>query len=616
MKAAAPDGSNCFGCGIDRDGADGPWLPAQPRLPPSNASRPRSRRAHVEAARRRHRPRDLPRPAAASAASSAVPSPPVVPPAPKGVVRARAAASAPPSPSSPWRSPPSRLAPPPPPPTPTWARSPKSPTPPPSSPAQSTRRNSSPPGPSNTRPTRPTGPRAQEAHSSLRRGQVCRSEHRRSQKQHQVLHPPQRERNDLARGAALPLLHHPRRRPALWKRPTTPPKSPTRRPRSPAKSTAPSNPTTSPATSNTSPTPRTPPTRAANASPAPPRAPANRTRSTTAARRRSGAKLTGLANTTTYHLRLVVSNAAGADTKEAARPSPPSPSTRRPSSPSTTPPTSSPLGQRNRQGQTPGQRRPRLRRQSPAASNTSPTPQFTATGFAGATAVPCEPATPFTDARTAKPTSPPPSPASAPSTTYHLRLAAENAAPAAGHQRSGRHLHHRRQSGQTDRRRHRQCHRTSARRPPRSSGEVERPAGADPALDVSCRFEYVTDQQFTEHGFENAGQAPCVGRNEVQSLTVAATAGQFRLTYGGQTTSDIRFNAIAEEVQEALRGMGVEVLVSGGPGDGAGSTPYRITFVGGLGEKDVAQIVATKPAPNSPRRYGERHHADHRRQRL
>jgi hypothetical protein len=42
------------------------------------------------------------------------------------------------------------------------------------------------------------------------------------------------------------------------------------------------------------------------------------------------------------------------------------------------------------------------------------------------------------------------------------------------------------------------------------SGEVERPSGnADPAFDVSCRFEYVSDQQFNESGFESPGTAEC-----------------------------------------------------------------------------------------------------------
>ncbi len=41
------------------------------------------------------------------------------------------------------------------------------------------------------------------------------------------------------------------------------------------------------------------------------------------------------------------------------------------------------------------------------------------------------------------------------------------------------------------------------------SGSVERPAGADPALDVYCFFEYVTEEQFTATGFENANRVGC-----------------------------------------------------------------------------------------------------------
>ena len=49
----------------------------------------------------------------------------------------------------------------------------------------------------------------------------------------------------------------------------------------------------------------------------------------------------------------------------------------------------------------------------------------------------------------------------------------------------------------------------------KAKGVVERPAGADPALDTSCRFEYITDAQFSENtgnslpGFEGASSAPC-----------------------------------------------------------------------------------------------------------
>jgi phosphodiesterase/alkaline phosphatase D-like protein len=41
------------------------------------------------------------------------------------------------------------------------------------------------------------------------------------------------------------------------------------------------------------------------------------------------------------------------------------------------------------------------------------------------------------------------------------------------------------------------------------SGKVERPGNPDPAFDASCRFEYVTDAQFTETGFEGASETLC-----------------------------------------------------------------------------------------------------------
>jgi hypothetical protein len=41
------------------------------------------------------------------------------------------------------------------------------------------------------------------------------------------------------------------------------------------------------------------------------------------------------------------------------------------------------------------------------------------------------------------------------------------------------------------------------------SGEVERPAGADPAFDVNCRFEYVPAQQFLSSGFQGAASTDC-----------------------------------------------------------------------------------------------------------
>ena len=53
------------------------------------------------------------------------------------------------------------------------------------------------------------------------------------------------------------------------------------------------------------------------------------------------------------------------------------------------------------------------------------------------------------------------------------------------------------------------------------SGELERPAGADPALDVNCRFEFVTEEQFSSTGFDGAGQASCA------QTPIASTAPDF-----------------------------------------------------------------------------------------
>ena len=44
-----------------------------------------------------------------------------------------------------------------------------------------------------------------------------------------------------------------------------------------------------------------------------------------------------------------------------------------------------------------------------------------------------------------------------------------------------------------------------------ASGKVERPANADPAFDTTCLFEFVTEEQFTSNGFNEAGQIECDG---------------------------------------------------------------------------------------------------------
>jgi hypothetical protein len=83
--------------------------------------------------------------------------------------------------------------------------------------------------------------------------------------------------------------------------------------------------------------------------------------------------------------------------------------------------------------------------------------------------------------------------------------------------------------------------------------------------------------------------------NEVQSITVDAAGGTFTITYSGQTTTAIAYNAAASAVQsalEALSNIGVgDVSVTGGPGSAGGATPYFIEFRKTLGQTNVAAVT-------------------------
>lgn len=91
--------------------------------------------------------------------------------------------------------------------------------------------------------------------------------------------------------------------------------------------------------------------------------------------------------------------------------------------------------------------------------------------------------------------------------------------------------------------------------------------------------------------------------NEIQSLTVAATAGKYRLAFKGESTPELAYNAPPATVQsalEALSGIGAaNVTVSGGPGDGSGSAPYTITFDGALHDK-AEGAMTVESGPDTP----------------
>lgn len=81
-------------------------------------------------------------------------------------------------------------------------------------------------------------------------------------------------------------------------------------------------------------------------------------------------------------------------------------------------------------------------------------------------------------------------------------------------------------------------------------------------------------------------------QNEVQTVTLTgATTGDFTLTFDGQTTAAIAYNALASAVQAALEALS---NVSAGDVTAAGDAggPYTVTFGGSLAQTDVATLTA------------------------
>lgn len=87
-----------------------------------------------------------------------------------------------------------------------------------------------------------------------------------------------------------------------------------------------------------------------------------------------------------------------------------------------------------------------------------------------------------------------------------------------------------------------------------------------------------------------------VPASEVQRVTITGTptGGTFTLTYAGQTTAPIAYNATATAVDSALEALSNigpgDVTCTGGPLPG---TAVDITFTGLLSGQNVAQITAT-----------------------
>lgn len=80
-----------------------------------------------------------------------------------------------------------------------------------------------------------------------------------------------------------------------------------------------------------------------------------------------------------------------------------------------------------------------------------------------------------------------------------------------------------------------------------------------------------------------------VGNDEIQQITTDSTGGTFTVSFGGQTTAPIAFDATAAQVEAALEALSTigenNVSVTGSAGT------YVITFTNALGRQNVAQVT-------------------------
>lgn len=74
------------------------------------------------------------------------------------------------------------------------------------------------------------------------------------------------------------------------------------------------------------------------------------------------------------------------------------------------------------------------------------------------------------------------------------------------------------------------------------------------------------------------------GVNEVQQVGVDATSGNYTLTYSGQTTANIAYNADAATIQTRLENLS---NIAVGDVEVTGTNPFYIRFTGDLAATDI-----------------------------
>lgn len=88
------------------------------------------------------------------------------------------------------------------------------------------------------------------------------------------------------------------------------------------------------------------------------------------------------------------------------------------------------------------------------------------------------------------------------------------------------------------------------------------------------------------------------GTNEVQKIVIDATSKNWKFGFDGEETGNLLFNISAAELQAAAEKLATinpgDLVVTGGPGNSGGTTPYILTFGGQYAGENVPQASATK----------------------
>lgn len=100
------------------------------------------------------------------------------------------------------------------------------------------------------------------------------------------------------------------------------------------------------------------------------------------------------------------------------------------------------------------------------------------------------------------------------------------------------------------------------------------------------RTNKATLRRLAGRGQAFSADAMPTGANDVQTVTVAATAGTFTLAFSGVATSPIAFDASPADVQAALQSLGTI-----GAGNVSVTGSYTVTFVNDLGTRLLPLIV-------------------------